>query len=93
MSGTKDKARARATIMQLNILLDLVGLSTYVMEQSKFGKRAHPRGDAWGYTRDYMAVYAPDSDQDEVIRLFGEVGARDDHSATRWLLKHDELVP
>jgi hypothetical protein len=83
----------RSTIMRLSVLLDPVGLTTHIVEESKYGKRKHPRRDRWGYTRDFMSVYAPHSDPDEVIQLFVAIGAHDDHQAARWLLKHDKLVP
>lgn len=80
--------------MRLSTLVDPVGLYTHIMEESKYGKRKHPKGDPWGYTRDGMAIYAPDTDPAEVIRIFEEeAGAYDDHAAARWLLNHESMIP
>lgn len=79
--------------MRLSKLLDAVGLYTHIIEESKYGKRKHPDGDPWGYTRDGVRLYAPDTDPDEVVRIFEEVGAHDDHAAARWLLKHESMIP
>jgi hypothetical protein len=87
----KDKRAARRLIMQLSQLLDLVGLTTYVGDKTKYGRK--PGRSEWQYTREYMAIYAKESDPEEVIRLFEQVGASSDIEAGRWLLKHDELVP
>ncbi len=93
MSTEQETEKARSMIMQLSILLDPVGLTTHIIEESKYGRRKHPRKDPWGYTRDFMAVYAPESDPEAVIKLFMGMGAHEDHQAARWLLKHDSLVP
>lgn len=79
--------------MQLSKLLDPVGLYTHIVEESKYGKRKHPKADPWGYTKDFIAVYAPESDFDIIRQLFEGVGATDDHKAARWLLRHDKLIP
>ncbi len=96
MSGHRQpqsEEQIRNTIMRLSELLDLVGLTTHIVEESKYGKRPHPKGDKWGYLKDFMLIYAPKSNVQDVIALFESVGATDDHSAARWLLRNDKLVP
>ncbi len=83
--------RVRGTIMQLSELTDLIGLRTYVVEKTKYGRKAGPQ--AWTHTRACLAIYAPSTDPEEVIRLFHGVGCKDEIEAVRWLLRHDELVP
>lgn len=83
--------KVQATIMQLSTLCDLIGLRTYIVNKTKYGKK--PGKDAWTHTRAGLAIYAPSSDPEEVIRLFEGVGAHNEIEAVRWLLKHDELVP
>ncbi len=84
-------SEVRSIIMRLSQMLDLVGLTTYVGDKTKYGRKAGR--EAWQYTREYMAVYAKESDPDEVIRIFESVGAHNDIEAGRWLLKYDDLVP
>lgn len=81
----------RSTIMQLSQMLDLIGLRAYIIKRTPHGKSAAP--DPWTHIHDYLAVYAPNANPDEVIRLFEGAGAHSDTEAVRWLLKHDDLVP
>jgi hypothetical protein len=85
------KLSARSTIMQLSELTDLIGLRTYIVKKTRYGRK--PGRESWAYTREAISMYAPNTDADEVIRLFKGVGCQDEIEAVRWLLKHDELVP
>ncbi len=83
--------KVRSAIMQLSELTDLIGLRTYIVDKTKYGKKPGP--EPWTHTRASMAMYAPTSDPEEVIHLFESVGCKNEIEAVRWLLKHDELVP
>lgn len=85
------KEKVRDTIMQLSELTDLIGLRTYIVDKTKYGKKPGPQ--PWTHTRAALAMYAPGSDPDKVIQLFESVGCENEIEAVRWLLKHDELVP
>jgi hypothetical protein len=85
-----DTAKVRDTIMQLSELCDLIGLRTYIVDKTKYGKKPGP--EAWTHTRACLATYAPTSDPEEVICLFKGVGCKNEIEAVRWLLKHDKLV-
>lgn len=87
-----DIRKARDLIMLLSGMCDLIALRVQVIEKSKYGKRPH-RSDPWGYTRAFLAYYAPETAPEGVIALFEEAGCKDEIAAVRWLLKHDELVP
>lgn len=87
----EDVAKVKGTIMQLSDLADLIGLRTYIVNKTKYGKRPGP--GPWTHTRAALATYAPNSDPDTVIELFEGAGCKDEIEAVRWLLKHDELVP
>jgi hypothetical protein len=87
----QDQEEVRSTIMQLSTLTDLIGLRTYIIKQTDYGKVRGP--EPWEHTRAAMTKYAPSIDVDEVIRLFRSVGCDNEIEAVRWLLKHDDLVP
>ena len=89
--GEQEQERVRATIMQLSDLTDLIGIRTYVIKRTPRGKSSNP--DPWGYTREALAMYAPETDADEVIKLFEGAGCKNELEAVRWLLQYDELVP
>lgn len=90
-NGEKQKAKARSTIMQLSELTDLIGLRTYIVNKTKYGRK--PGREAWSHTRAAMALYAPGKDVEQVIQLFESVGCKNEIEAVRWLLKYDDLVP
>ncbi len=85
------KQKVRDTIMQLSELTDLIGLRTYIVDKTKYGKK--PGKEPWTHTRAALAMYAPSTNPDEVVKLFESVGCDNEIEAVRWLLKHDELVP
>lgn len=91
MSIDEEKNKARSTIMQLSDLLDPIGLRTYIVNKTKYGKKPGP--EPWHYTRAALSEYAPSLDAEKVIQLFRDVGCKDDISAVRWLLRYDELIP
>ena len=82
----------KSTVMQLSELLDLLGLRVQLGHKSNYGKKPHAT-DPWGYTREYLTYYAPESDPEQVIRLFEGAGLHNDLEAGRWLLRHDDLIP
>jgi hypothetical protein len=90
--GPGRKPSVKDTIMQLSKLLDLLGLRVQLGHKSRYGRKPHPT-DPWGYTREYLAYYATESDPAAVIGLFEGAGVRGDLEAGRWLLQHDELIP
>jgi hypothetical protein len=88
----KQKREARNTIMQLSEMCDLIALRVQIMDKSKYGKRPH-KSDPWGYTRAFLAYYAPETDAERVLGLLQAGGCNNDVEAARWLLRYDELVP
>lgn len=86
-----DIDKVRATIMQLNALVDLIGLRTYIIKKTPRGKSSE--ADPWAHTKAALATYAPKADPSEVIGLFEQAGCHSDTEAVRWLLTHDGLVP
>ncbi len=83
--------QVRSTIMQLSELCDLIGLRTYIVNKTKYGKK--PGKEPWTHTRVALATYAPSTEAQQVIQLFESVGCKNEIEAVRWLLRHDELVP
>jgi hypothetical protein len=83
--------KTKRTIMQLSELCDLIGLRTYIVNKTRYGKK--PGKEPWSHTRAALAAYAPNTDPHEMIKLFESVGCKNEIEAVRWLLKHDELVP
>ena len=77
--------------MQLSEFTDLIGLRTYVVNKTKYGRK--PGLQPWTHTREALATYAPNSDPDDVIKLFERAGCKNEIEAVRWLLKYDDLVP
>lgn len=89
--GGKDQETVKAMIMQLSELTDLIGLRTYIVDKTNYGKR--PGKDAWTYTRAAMSAYASAANTERVIALFAAAGCHNEIEAVRWLLRHDQLVP
>jgi hypothetical protein len=89
--GQKGKAQVRSTIMQLSELTDLIGLRTYVVNKTKYGRK--PGRQAWSHTRAAMALFAPGKNVEDVIQLFEGVGCKNEIEAVRWLLKNDDMIP
>lgn len=77
--------------MQLEKQLDLIGIRTHILEESKIGKIKSPGGD-WGYLREYMSTYARESDPDAVIALCEAENLKSDFDLARYILRHDRLV-
>jgi hypothetical protein len=88
---SEDLEKVRATIAQLNDLVDLIGLRTCVIKRTPKGKSSEP--DPWAHTRACMQQYADPVNTEALIKLFEDVGCRDELQAVRWLLTYDELVP
>jgi hypothetical protein len=85
-----NEKEARAIVMQLSKLTDLVGLEVFITKRTPKGKSSH--SDPWGYTREALATYSPGSDPKEVIRLFEQAGVNSDVEAVRWIIRNDKLI-
>lgn len=63
----------REALEQLSARIDLVALMAQLGRRTKYGKKPHPT-DPWGYTRAFLATYAPETSVEELVPLFEELG-------------------
>jgi hypothetical protein len=80
----KDEGKALTVIKELSLLTDLATFQAHVGAKTKFGRKPHS-SDPWGYTRELLAKYHDEHNLDEIIRLFGKVGATDEVQAALWV--------
>jgi hypothetical protein len=80
----KDEGKALTVIKELSPLTDLAAFQAHVGAKTKFGRNPHP-SDPWGYTRELLAKYHDEQNLEELIRLFGQVGATDEVQAALWV--------
>ena len=76
----------------LSELIDLVEYQSVVGRRTRFGKRPHT-SDEWGYSKALFATYTEPRPIEEIVELFGRLGATNEIQAAKWVGLHMKYIP
>src|SRR5689334_22412161 len=80
VANAKDEdsgSKTISTIKELSNLTDLAVYQAQIGSKTRHARKPHPY-DPWGYTREFLAKYGDAEHFDDIVKLFGEVGASDE---------------
>jgi hypothetical protein len=80
-------------IEQLSEMIDLVEYQSVIGRKTRFGKRPHRTDPAWGYSKALFATYTEPRPVEEILLLFGRLGATNEIEVARFIGLNMKHIP